>query len=323
MQIENRTENLPEVEFLPRIHKAPSRLNCKFGWGDVTTREFQQRDFEKLVLVGGPKQNFCLPDLGEKARRLKSLSLEASGCVEGIEQFANLESLDVVNLPKNGITLSAFKRLISVFSERNKSIEEQIAQCPMLKLLGLVGFSGSDCAPFAPLSELREIAFTQGRLQSLNGIGGCHQLEYVALAYLRNLTDISALKSLDNLAELSLSSLPKIVDTLVISDYKKLQSLYLVNSKLVTDLSGISKNTKLKRILLNTPYTNLDWDELFRLQHLLFVSLTVGNSSPSDQEIHDMAARSGRIPLQIERIGKGKKTNLRVYFEGWENDKFR
>ena len=89
----------PESELLVIIDPKPGpwayRLVCRFGWNDETTRSFWSRRFEVLVLSGGRDQAFRIPDLGEKAFELKSIKLGASGVVEGLEQFRNLEHIYV------------------------------------------------------------------------------------------------------------------------------------------------------------------------------------------------------------------------------------
>jgi hypothetical protein len=204
----------------------------------------------------------------------------------------------------------------SVFSDRNKPIEKQIAKLQGLKYVGLVGYSGVDCLGFTSLSQLRAIALTQGRLQRLDGLEECQALEDISLAYLRNLTDIANLEKLVGLTDISLMSLPKVAGTISVSNYPLLQSLYIMSCKLSVDLSGLSKNQYLKKLALGVLHTNLNWDDLFSLRNLSTVGLIVDDSAPSDQELMDLSSKYGHALEKIERAGPRKKSHLRLFFSG-------
>jgi hypothetical protein len=312
--VESNCSDLPEVEYQPRVVNAPSRLNCRFGWGDETTQEFSSRDFEELLLKGGKKHDFHIPDLGEKAIEIKQLVMGAPGHVDGIAQFSHLQSIEIEFLPKNGLDLSIFKHLVSVFSDRNKPIEKQLGQLTELKALGLIGYSGVDCSEFAALSNLEAIALTQGRLQKLDGLEKCRKLTDVSLAYLRELTDVVALENLSGLTDISLTSLSKVAGTFTVSKYEKLQSLYIMSCDLSVDLSSLSKNKDLERLVLGVPHKNLDWHELFSLRNLSVISFFVDTFTPGDQELNDLSNQYGHTLEKVERVGPKKKSHLRMHF---------
>ena len=62
-EVDNKQSCEPEVEFLPKVFKTPSRLNCRFGWGDVTTGEFLRHNFDQLVLIGVIVRTFVFRNL--------------------------------------------------------------------------------------------------------------------------------------------------------------------------------------------------------------------------------------------------------------------
>ena len=315
MQVDDNQVNEPEVDLLPAILNTPSRLICRFGWGDVTTREFLKCDFDQLVLSGGREQGFSIPDLGPKALEVKNLDISAAGVVEGIEQFANIEAIDVTFMPKNGVNLSVFKHLRRVYSDRNKPIEKQIATLPKLQSVAFMGYSGVDCSAIACLSELKTFGLTQGRLQSLDGLEKCRQLECVSLAYLRNLTEVGVLEKFAGLKELHLQNLPKLSGTISVSTYTELQYFYVVECGLSVDLSGLNRNKHLKKLWLNVQHRNLSWPDLFSLRDLSLIGLLAGDAPPDDQELKTLSATHGHKLQKIERAGKGKMQHLRLHFE--------
>ena len=308
------TDIQPNVEFLARILQTASRLVCSFGWSDESTREFLSRNFECLVLKGG-KQAFHLPNLGSKASALKELVLASSGIVEGLEQFKNIEKITVAWLPRNGLDLSIFPQLKELSFEKEKRLENQLAEQENLEILSIEKYSGADCSKFSEVRNLRSLWLTQGGIRSLSGLELCSQLESIELAYLRNLSNINALMHLKKMHIISLKNLPKAHGEIEIGNYPDLEFFYVSECKqLNVSLLGLRKLKRLKKLWLNTPSTGLNWLDIFSLPEIEMVMIHADEKMPDDDALRSLAEQNGKRLTKIVHTGPRHKRGIQLYF---------
>jgi len=312
MQADN--ESCPEIEYEPPYFDKEGRLRCYFGWNDDSTRAFVSRVFSTLDLRGGEKHEFHIPELGSKAQELKGLALHCSGLLEGLDQFSNIESLNVGSWPKNGLDLTMFGKLKSLYIDAEKKVDRQIPRLPSLESIGISGYSEQDCSAFIGLKYLRSLFFSRGRLRTLQGLESCPSLSRLELAYIRNLEDMKAIHGLGTLENIWLENLPKVTGRLSLQKYPDLKSLYASKVNLIVDVSGLRKLRGMQKLWLNLPFEGLDWEDIFRLPDMKLVRISTEEGIPGDEEFHCFAERHGKSLMEIIRIGKRKPKAVQLKF---------
>ena len=289
-------------------------LRCAFGWGDVTTKAFQKEEIDWLELRGAESQPFNLPPLGHKVNSIKRLLLVASGEVSGLGQFTDVPELDLSVVPKNGIDLSAFRKVSSLRFEWDKLVADQVLHVKSLRELDLIGYAHDDCVPLRDLSALVGIGFTQGKLKVLKGFEHCPKLRELSLSYLRGFNDLAGISRLGGIETLSLTNLPKLSGVLEVSAFPNIHSLYVVDSSLSVDLSGLERNRHLAQLWLNVESENLHWDALFSRPLLRRFGVISAGEAMSDEEFSALAKKHGRSIAEIRRVGRRKSPQIQVIF---------
>ena len=312
MQVDS--ELLPEIEYEPPHFNKEGRLICYFGWNDDTTKAFLSKVFTTLDLRGGEKQEFSIPELGAKAHELKALSLHCNGVLEGLEQFSNIESLNVGSWPKNGLDLTMFGKLKSLYIDAEKKVDRQIPRLPSLESIGITGYSEQDCSAFAGLKYLRSLSFSQGRLRTLQGLESCPSLSSLEFAYIRNLEDVETIHGLGTLENIWLENLPKVAGNLSLQNYPGLKSFYASKVDLVVDVSGLRNLGSMQKLWLNVPSEGLEWEDIFMLPKIRLVWIRTKEGIPSDEKFHLYAERHGKTVKEIERIGIRKPKGVKLDF---------
>lgn len=312
MQAEN--EPCPEIEYEPSHFDKEGRLICYFGWDDDSTRAFVSRVFSTLDLRGGEKHEFHIPELGSKAHELKGLALHCSGVLEGLEQFSNIESLNVGSWPKNGLNLAMFGKLKSLSIDAVKKADRQLSRLPCLEDISTIGYSEQDCSAFSGMNSLRSLFFSQGRLRTLQGLESCPSLSSLELAYIRNLEDMEAIHGLGTLENIWLENLPKVTGRLSLQKYPDLKSFYASKVNLIVDVSGLRKLQNMQKLWLNLPFEGLDWKDIFMLPDMKRVGISTEKGIPGDEEFHRLAERHGKPLKEITRIGKRKPKAVQLKF---------
>jgi len=312
MQTDN--ESCPEIEYEPPRFDKEGRLRCYFGWVDVSTRAFVSRVLSTLDLRGGEKHEFHIPELGGKARELKGLALHCSGVLEGLEQFSNIESLNIGSWPKNGLDLTMFGKLKSLYIDAEKRADRQLSRLPCLEAISIIGYSEQDCSAFSGMNSLRSLFFSQGRLRTLQGLESCPSLSSLELAYIRNLEDIQAIHGLGKLENIWLENLPKVTGMLSLQQFPDLKSFYASKVNLIVDVSGLHNLRSMQKLWLNLPFEGLDWEDIFMLPDMKLVGVSTEEGIPGDEEFHRLAERHGKPLKEIIRIGKRKPKAVQLKF---------
>ncbi len=312
MQVDS--ELLPEIEYEPPHFNKEGRLICYFGWNNDTTKALLSKVFTTLDLRGGERYDFRIPKLGAKAHELKALSLHCNGFLEGLEQFSNIESLSVGSWPKNGLDLTMFGKLKSLYIDAEKKADRQLSRLPYLEAVSIIGYSEQDCLAFSGMKCLRSLFFSQGRLRTLQGFESCPSLSSLELAYIRNLEDLETIHGLGTLENIWLENLPKVAGNLSLQNYPGMKSFYASKVDLVVDLSGLRNLRSVQKLWLNVPFEGLDWEEIFMLPDMKLVGISTEEGIPGDEEFHLYAERHGKPLKEIVRIGKRKPKGVQLKF---------
>ena len=312
MQVDGK--KLPEIEYEPPYFNKEGRLKCYFGWDDDTTRAFFSKVFSTLDLRGGEKHEFHIPELGSKAHELKGLALHCSGVLEGLEQFSNIESLNVGSWPQNGLDLTMFGKLKSLYIDAEKRADRQLSRLTCLEGISIIGYSEQDCSAFSGMNSLRSLFFSQGRLRTLQGLESCPSLSSLELAYIRNLEDMEAIHGLGTLENIWLENLPKVTGMLSLQKYPDLKSFYASKVNLIVDVSGLRNLRSMQKLWLNVPFQGLEWEDIFMLPDMKLVRISTEEGIPGDDELHRFAERHGKPLKEIIRIGKRKPKAIQLKF---------
>jgi len=294
-----------DVERLPRVFNRPSRLRCRGGWNEEATKEFLSGDFESLELECGAGQAIEIPPLGSAAKLLEMAELRITGRVTGLEQFESLATIDLpLGRPENGLSLSSFPRLRSLTIECDSQTPDLLAGCDRLESLGLLGWRGADARFLSQFPQLRELAFTQGRIRTLQGLEELENLRTLGLAYLRVFTDLSSVLCLRALTSLDIENAPKLSGTLPISAFSSLESLRVVSTPISVDLSGLEKHSHLQKLWLNGQCNSLTWPDLLALPEIRIVAVPVGEADATVGDgIEALIASHGRSIRKLDMVG--------------------
>lgn len=294
-----------DVERLPRVFNRPSRLRCRGGWNEKATSEFLSGEFESLELECGAGQTLEIPPLGGAAKLLETVELRIAGRLIGLDQFESLTTIDLpLGRPENGLSLSPFPKLRSVTIECDNETHDLLAGCDRLERLGLIGWRGADASQLSGFRELRELAFTRGRVKTLQGLEGLENLQTLSLGYLRAFTGLSSVLRLRRLTSLDIENAPKLAGTLPVAALTSLESLRVVSTPISVDLSGLEKLSQLRRLWLNTECANLTWSSLLSLPEIKIVSVPAGKEDASlVSHVEGLVALHGRTIRKLELVG--------------------
>lgn len=306
----------PEVSFLPRIFNTPSRLICRNGWDESTTDKFCQTEFELLVLEGTDERGgFIVPKLGDGKSAVRQLEIRVSRHLQGIDQFSNVETLDISFVPTNGIDLTIFPRLNKLFLEWDKKRPCDVFRITSLLEMGLMGFPEKDCEKFSQLKILKTVGLTQCGVQSLAGLEGCKNLSGVSLNYLRKLTTLDALYEADKIQNISIEKLPALRGDIEVGAFKQASDVVIGDTPANANLSNIDQLRKLKRLWLGIPSMSLDWEQLFSIKALKSIAL-MNPKLPEggDEGLIACAKNNRRKVLSLEWAGP-RKRQIRLALE--------
>lgn len=163
----------------------------------------------------------------------------------------NLKMLSIIDVEEPFI-VSDFKvdlsRLskLEEYSGDNKYVEK-IGDARRLKSLRLNDYDKDTLDELSGLNELDTLELNTSKIKSLDGCENLTNLQCLYLYYNRSLSDISALKSAKkSLKALTIECCGKIKDFSVLSELEMLESLVLVGSNEVSDISFIKKMKNLK-----------------------------------------------------------------------------
>ena len=310
------TNTKPDTILFPRIINNPSRLECRFGWNESSTKSFLENTFEKLVLKGGEGQPFSLPELGEKARALKFLTLNSSSTISGLEQFQCLQDIELLEHPDNALPDEIFHSLTSLFIEWDKRIANYFTLFRGLSSFGVSGFKGSSDLISEHLKSVKSIGFTQGNLKNLNFLSNFACLEDISLAYMHQLDDYSELGNSSKLSRVSLANLPRLSGEISFGCWQDLVEIKVVDcKKLTVNFSNISKCKKLEKVIVNTSCENIHFDELFSLPNILTISIPVAGVDISDNELVELSNETGRKISVLKRVGSKSNNIVQIEFD--------
>jgi hypothetical protein len=194
---------------------------------------------------------------------LKELDARHSG-VADLAPLARLTALAQLNLNATKVTdVSALKGLTSLtrlFLEEARVTDlSPLAGLAGLKQLDLYGVPAKDWSPLAGLTNLEELQLDHTDLRDASPFSRMKHLRTLRLSSCAKLTDLSALKPLEQLVSLTLENAP-VSDITALSKMALLETLELAGTK-VTSLEPLKGLRNLRYVTV--PYAVTDYAPLF------------------------------------------------------------
>ena len=200
---------------------------------------------------------------------LKKLEVKKSDAVEniyGVSYLSNLETLNIesVNLDiKSKAEISKLNKLkilkISNANLNDLDFIENLNQLETLELVNLKNFNG-DLSNISSLKKLQTLVVKNCNLTELEGFDFPLSLQNVDFSSNPKLSNINALKSLENVTELNLADAFMSVESL--KNLKKLETLSIeicfnANYSIINSLPRLTKLVNKKNIVPKTDYKSL------------------------------------------------------------------
>ena len=275
------------------------------GWSADAEKEVAAGGFDRLEFHGGDFKDFAF--LVPHRTHITSLAIFSGtwGSAARLEELDALRSLSIGPALKDldFSRLSQLERLnIDGWLPR---YARTLFKCPTLKSLRIEGYDGADCMRFGELAQLTRLTLAKGKLASLSGLARCTNLESIDFAYLRKLTDITEIESIDTLCEVELGEgLPALRDFRSVFVKTQLRRLSLQALDVEwPDIAWLKKFTRLHVLGIRNVVPQ-DWDALFASPELkkLVVTFTKSTGLSLDQ-VGEIARAHGLQPTLITALG--------------------
>ena len=184
----------------------------------------------------------------------------------------NLKSLSIIDLEEPYIAskikfdLSRFP-LLEYYSGESRYVEK-IQEARNLKTIRLNDYDYDTLDEIAMLENVDTLEFNTSKIKSLDGCNGLKKLQCLYLCYNRSLFDISALESVKHsLKVLRIENCGKIEDFSVLEKLENLESLVLIGSNVISNLSFLTKMKKLKTFIFTMEIADGDLTPCLDLQY--------------------------------------------------------
>ena len=192
--------------------------------------------------------------------------------VSSFYYLRNLKSLSIIDLEEPYITskikfdLSRFPAL-EKYSGESRYVEK-IQEAHNLKTLRLNDYEYDTLNEIAMLENIDTLEFNTSKIKSLDGCNGLKKLQCLYLYYNRTLVDISALESVKHsLKSLTIENCGKISDFSVLEKLENLETLVLIGSNVIPNLSFLAKMKKLKTFTFTMEIADGDLTPCLKLQY--------------------------------------------------------
>lgn len=199
-----------------------------------------------------------------------------------LEDLKHLENLDISGNPVSDLTpLSNLKALTALTASRTLINDlSPLKNLPSLTYLDITSTQVTDFSPLSGLPNLEKLKLESGLLTDLSPLADLHNLQSLLLWGCENLSDISAIKRLNKLTVLDLSS-THVTDLAPLSGLVNLSDLDLISSY-VKDLTPLKTLKNLKRLsLARTRVTDISpLQDLTNLSDLDLAGTKIKDLSP-------------------------------------------
>lgn len=281
-------------------------LSLRGGWSDQALEAIAAEKFDELSINSGDWRDFePLRPYAEKIARLRVSSPVDTH--RGLEALTNLEDLALHDTPSPPLDLLQFRKLKSCYLNWDKRYPKHFFSLPYLEDITLAHYAAKDCADLGQAKGLRKLDLRQGGAGTLRGLEAL-SLTQLSLAYMRNLSDVSAIAKFQGLEVLHIEKCPKIVDVDFVTELPNLKELFLdCGAKGFDDLKWMAKLRNLVDVLIAVPVHDVDWKIVFSLPNLQRVVI---NTHPGyemkDAQLQALARVHGRELGNYIRAGTRK-----------------
>ncbi len=298
----------PDCYIFPAMCGNAETIRFKFGWNEKSTKFLVNNNVDSIELIG---ENFNIPNLGKHAEKITILSMSYLDLISGIEQFVNIKSLYLSELPKTFIKLSEFKKLTRLSIVWNKKYEDEINDCNKLLYFSISTYKYRDLSQLNCFSLLKSVSFSRGNIESMSGINP--KLEGLGLSYTTKFSDIKSIQKLNNLIYLDINNAKKLNGILKVGQFKRLIYLNIVDALCILDLQGIERLKNLDTLWCNNDCVNVNWAKIMALPKIRAIGLYADGIT--DEDIYKMAKENNKNIESFTRAGTKKKPFLKIIFD--------
>jgi hypothetical protein len=167
----------------------------------LTTSNEVVLDLEKLLLY---------PDLRGLSITTNFNLIEVRN-TDVLYQLKKLETLSISseNINRFHIDISKIPTLKELVLDNHNPSLANIGKAKQLEVIVLYNYKSNDLREFEQLTELHDLRLYYSHIKSLDGIENFTKLEYLDIAWAKNLQDISALDKLEQVHKVSYINLPR------------------------------------------------------------------------------------------------------------------
>jgi hypothetical protein len=297
---------MPSVSRIKSLRDNRVRLLIRGEWSAEAGEAIAAGGCDVVEFHSGDYQDFtCLTPYADALHSIAIVSGVWKSAA-GLETLHKLQSLRVgVRLEKD-VDFSVLPQLATLNIEGwLPHYARTLFRCQQLSFLRLEGYAGQDCREIGQLTRLRRLMLAKGRLQSLQGLSTCAELQAIELSHLPRLTDIADIDAIATLREIELSeSLPKLQAIDAIREKTALRRLSL--RALETewpDIAWLARFTTLD-VLGIWNVVPLDWDSLLASARLKKLAVTFTRSTGlSLDRVREIATSHGLNVTDVKPIG--------------------
>jgi len=269
-----------------------------FQWSNEAADFLRKNRFKKLVFAG------AWGDFGfisEYADFIESLDFQNEDRdATGIASLHELKNLTLGGKPKKPIDFTKLKKLESCTLPWDKSYSRTLFSLPKIRDVTIESFGEIDFNDVSWNPSLEKLTLTKPNIESLNGIGGCENLQELDISYASKLAHVEDIGNLRKLVKLRIINAKKICSFPSIAMLNELEVLILGNVSL-TSLDFVGSSPKLRTLSVGGEPVHVDWTRLLKLPNLTLLQvLTNKETCPSEQDFKVLLSSLGR---HAESIG--------------------
>lgn len=145
--------------------------------------------------------------------------------------------------------LSRFKRLKTIYLERQQKGIEVLAELTELEDVTLHSITTNDLDFLTPLKNLWSLDIKLGGARNLSALSNTKNLKYLELRQIQGLQDITIISTLHGLQYFSLQSLPQVNEIPPLEKLHGLKRILLINMKGLTNMKSLKYAPALEEFL--------------------------------------------------------------------------